>query len=570
MNPATTQAQAMVEALIDGGVTDAVLAPGSRSAPLALTLAAAERGGRLRLHVRIDERSAGFLALGLAKRSRRPVPVVTTSGTAVANLLPAVVEASHAGVPLVVLSADRPPWLRGVGASQTVDQLKIFGEYPRLFAEVAVAGEGAGGPRYWRSLVGRALVRAADPTDPGPVHLNLPFAEPLVPDTPVGEPARGRAVPSSPLVQRLAGPAASPPLSQVVRRLGLQEVPARGLIVAGDPTPGLDPAAVVALADACGWPIIAEPTAGLHGAAAWVPAGALVAAGSAWVAEHAPDLVLTVGRVGLTRDQAALVRSARHHVAVDAGPRWADPTRTAELVVSGVPVADEQLPDVPQWRASWLAAGARAAEQVDAVLDAEAMFSGLHAARHVWRALAVDAQLFVAASWPIRQVQLTAQRRSGLRVLANRGANGIDGLIATAWGAAVAHAGPTVALLGDLAFLHDSNGLLAPDAEARPPLRIVVLDNDGGGIFSQLEQAAPRFAADFERVFGTPHGLHLVGRSRLSGIPGRGVDDLDTFVEAFADPPPGVSVLVAQVADRASEADLLARIRAEAIAAVGG
>lgn len=559
----------MVEALIRGGVTDAVLSPGSRSAPLALALAAAERRRRIRLHVRIDERSAGFLALGLAKAAARPVPVVTTSGTAVANLLPAVVEASFAGVPLVVLSADRPPWLRGVGAPQTIDQVKIFGDHVRWFTDVAVASGASSGAGDWRAVVGRALARAVDAADPGPVHLNLPFAEPLVP----GEDAA--ADPADVPVDGFVGVAlrpAAPLLSDVLQQMGIGEIPQRGLIVVGDLPFGWVGADVAALAAACDWPILAEPTAGLHGAANWVPTGHLVAASGEWLQSHRPDLVITVGRIGLTRQVAALVRGAVRHLAVDCSARWGDPTRTADAFVPAVPVAARRPGASGQWCQEWLAAGRRAAQQVDEALDREDMFTGLHVARHLWRDASDDTQLLLAASWPIRQMQLVQRPRGGLQVIANRGANGIDGLVSTAWGAAASHdaerGGPTAALLGDLAFLHDSNGLLAPPQEERPPLRYVVTDNDGGGIFSQLEQGAPAFAADFERVFGTPHGLHLVGRSRLCGIPARGVDDLDSFVEASADPPPGVSVLVAQVADRASEAQLMREIQRRAVAAV--
>lgn len=569
MSPSTAQAQVIVDALIRDGVTDAVLSPGSRSAPLALALAVAERERRIRLHVRIDERSAGFLALGLAKGSGRPVPVATTSGTAVANLLPAVVEASFAGVPLMVLSADRPPWLRGVGAPQTIDQIKIFGDHVRWFAEVAVASAASGQAGYWRALVGRALARAVDAADPGPVHLNLPFAEPLVPETDGSdEPA---VIPGGSFVG-VPARAVAPPLGEVLQRMGLDEVPQRGVVVVGDPPFGWESSDVAALAGACDWPILAEPTAGLHGAANWVPAGHLVAGSAEWLQSHEPELVVTVGRIGLTREIAALVRRAQRHLAVDVSARWGDPTRTADAVVGAVPVAARRAGGSGPWCEEWLAAGDRAARQIDAALDEEGMLSGLHVARHLWRDTTDDAQLFVAASWPIRQLQLVQRPRGGLRMTANRGANGIDGLVSTAWGAALSHGadrgGSTVALLGDLAFLHDSNGLLAPAQEERPPLRIVVSDNDGGGIFSQLEQAAPDFATDFERVFGTPHGLHLVGRSRLSGIPARGVDDLESFVEACADPPPGVSVLVAQVADRASEAEFLGQVQRQAIAAV--
>lgn len=572
MNPATAQGTAMVDALIGFGVRDAVLSPGSRSAPLAFALAAAERAGRLRLHVRIDERSAGYLALGLAKAAGLPVPVIATSGTAVANLLPAVVEASYSGVPLMVLSADRPPMLRGVGASQTIDQIKIFGDLVRFFADVAPASNTAGQVAYWRSLIGRAAARASDPADPGPVHVNLPFVQPLVPgiEAPFDEAVQG---PDSPGLWISPFPAAPAPvpLPDVLRGMGLHGIPERGLIIVGDiPDVGWDGRAGIArLADACGWPILAEPSAGLHAAPTWLPAGSLVTASAGFMAAHEPDLVVSVGRVGLARPIMGVLSAARHHLVIDRTSRWSDPARSASAVLIGsvpAPPADRSAGQPSAWLADWSRATAAAARCVDEVLDGEGRFSGLHVARHIWRTAADDALLFAAASWPIRQIEATAAPRTGLRVLANRGANGIDGLVSSAMGAAVAHktdvGGPTIAMLGDLAFLHDSNGLLVPGSEERPPLTVVVADNDGGGIFSQLEQAAPQYAADFERIFGTPHGLHLVGRSRLSGVPGRGVQDLESFGRALADPPAGVSVLVAQVADRASEAALMRRLQA--------
>lgn len=585
MNPSTAQAEVIIDALIRFGVRDAVLSPGSRSAPLAFALAQAERLGRLRLHVRIDERSAGFLAVGLAKASGLPVPVVVTSGTAVANLFPAVVEASFAGVPLMVLSADRPPVLRGVGASQTIDQVKLFGENVRFFADIATAVNTPGQVAYWRSTVGRAAASASDPADPGPVHLNLPFAEPLVPgdEPPFDEPLAARTG-DRPWISPFAPAPAEVLLTEVLEGMGFDGLPERGLVVVGDiPDVGWDGRGKLAyLADVCDWPIIAEPSAGMHRAPTWLPSGALVAGSARWLADHEPDLIISVGRVGLTRSVTELLRRAKHHLVIDRTSRWADPGRTASAVLIGsVPIppgrgttADGVRLVAPDsaWLSAWQRAAFAAADRIDEVLDEQDTLYGLHVAREVWRTAPDNALLFLAPSWPIRQVYLTARPRAGLRVMANRGANGIDGVVSSAWGAAVAHdrdlRGPSVALLGDLAFLHDSNGLIVPPSEQRPPLRYVVIDNDGGGIFSQLEQGAAAFEADFERIFGTPHGLQLVGRARLCGVPARGSEDRERFSAALADPVPGASVVVAQVADRAREAQLLRCLQAEASAAL--
>jgi 2-succinyl-5-enolpyruvyl-6-hydroxy-3-cyclohexene-1-carboxylate synthase len=322
----------------------------------------------------------------------------------------------------------------------------------------------------------------------------------------------------------------------------------------------------------------------MHRAATWLPSGASVAGSRHWLDQHEPELVVSVGRVGLTRAVTALLARAKHHLVIDRTSRWADPGRTASAVLIGsvpIPPPRTSNPDGTRprddgspWLRQWRSAAQAASDRIDEMLEAEHMLCGLHVAREVWRTAPDDSLLFLAASWPIRQVYLTARPRPGLRVLANRGANGIDGVVSSSWGAAVAHrediGGPTTALIGDLAFLHDSNGLIVPAQEDRPPLRLVVLDNNGGGIFSQLEQAAPAFEQDFERVFGTPHGLHLVGRSRLCGVPARGISEREALGEALAAEVPGTSVVVAEVADRASEAELMRQMQAEVAGAIAG
>ena len=580
MNPSTAQARVLVDALIGFGVRDAVVAPGSRSAPLALALAEAAARDEVTLHVRIDERSAGFLALGLAKASGMPVPVVVTSGTAVANLHPAVIEASYAGVPLMVLSADRPGALRGVGAPQTIDQIKIFGDEVRLFVEVSQAQDRPGEVAYWRSLAARAAAVATEPSDPGPVHLNIPFAEPLLPDVEGGVEFRESLAGREGDVSWISPFSVSPSdvsLTAVLAGMGFEEIPERTLVVVGDiPDVGWDGGRKAAyLADRCGWPIVAEPSATMHRARTWLPAGPAVVASEAWIERHRPDLVISIGKVGLTRQVSRLLGRAGAHLAIDPTPRWSDPGRTASAVLIGsVPMPPRRLVEndgvrvVVQdsgWLTDWQQASSVAGQTIDQMLDDEWDFFGLHVARRLWQRLPDNALLFLGSSWPTRQVYYTNRPHGGLRVMGNRGTNGIDGVVSSAWGAAVAHAqdisGPTYALMGDLTFLHDSNGLLAPREEPRPQLTYVVVDNDGGGIFSQLEQGRPEYAEHFERVFGTPHGLNLTGMSRLRGIPARQVDDLAEFDDALNQRPPGVSVLVANVASRADEAALWTRLQ---------
>jgi 2-succinyl-5-enolpyruvyl-6-hydroxy-3-cyclohexene-1-carboxylate synthase len=488
VNPSTAQATVVIDELVRAGVTDAVLCPGSRNAPLAFALHAADAAGRLRLHVRIDERSAGFLALGLALRSGRPVPVATTSGTAVANLHPAVLEASHSGVPLVVLSADRPPELIGTGASQTVEQSGIFGTAVRVAVTTAVATNAAGQQARWRSTVDRVVATATGVRGglPGPVQLNLPFAEPLVPD---------------------ADPAWSEPLDG---RADGRPWTAVGRVRAEVPPLPLDPAAPTLVVAGGGAgvhlallgeaPLVAEPSSPLWGHA--------LRAGP-WLLEEPalkPAQVVVVGRPTLHRPVQRLLADPDVAVYAAADPRggqWTDVPATVRAVGSVPPLAPPG-----DWADRWKAADGAASAALDAALD-KGTPRGLRLARDLIAALPAGAQLVLGSSNPVRDVALAAVPRADVTVLSNRGVAGIDGTVSTAVGAALAHPGPAYALLGDLTLLHDTTGLLIGSDEPRPDLTFVVLNDSGGGIFSLLEQGAPAHAASFERVFGTPHTTDL-------------------------------------------------------------
>ena len=611
MNPATSLARALVAELVRQGVGDVVLSPGSRSAPLAFEVLRLDRAGRIRLHVRLDERSAGFLALGLAKGSGRPVAVICTSGTAVANLAPAVVEASYSAVPLVVVTADRPVESRGVGSPQTIDQVQFFGAMVRFFADLGADGrfdpDDLGGPERAARASAGAAVAAALGTRPGvqavsvgtgvvhagPVHLNVGFRLPLVPDPgddpavgPVGQPA---SAPADALVEAPAdgmalgrASTAFPPRSRRPPLRGcdhhdlsevLGEVPTRGVILVGDlPSTSLrgQHQWLAALAEAAGWPIISEPSANLHGAVTALGHGVLVLASVRFLDSHVPDLVVTVGQFGLSRPTMELVRRSALHIAIElptVGREVCDPLRSADRVLAGIPLPPSDMTPDPAWLAGWRAADDAAADVVAAQLGAQATLTGSAVAARVWHRAPDDGLLLVAASWPVRQVEAFAGRRQGLRVIGNRGANGIDGLVSTAWGAALAHqaqgGGPAVALLGDLAFLHDHNGLLAGPDEPRPDLVVVVLDNDGGGIFHQLEQGRPEHSGSFERLFGTPQGRDLVAVAESAGVPAVAVTDLAGVDAAVADAVSsgGVRAVVARVPDRAAEAGVLRQIQ---------
>ncbi|MEV0198253.1 2-succinyl-5-enolpyruvyl-6-hydroxy-3-cyclohexene-1-carboxylic-acid synthase [Nonomuraea sp. NPDC050691] len=547
MNPATALATVLVDELVRCGLTDVVLAPGSRSAPLALALHAESR---VRMHVRVDERSASFLALGLARRSERPVALICSSGTAAANFHPAVIEASESGVPLLVLTADRPPELRGTGANQTIDQVKLYGTAARWFVEVGAPEDRPGQVAYWRSLACRAYHRATGPADPGPVHLNLAFREPLIPDgdTSWSEPLDGDA--TGPWVRTRVAP---PPVA-------LHIAPTRrGVLVIGDGAANVR--RYVAAAGMAGWPVLSEPNGGGRYGDHAVSTYHYLLGTPEFADTHAPDVVVTLGRPGLSRPLLSWLKRAQEHIVVASDlDRWPDPTRSATQVAQAVEIPVASGDD--GWLNSWRHADQAARAAVDQVLDTSGT-SEPRLARDLADALPNGALLFCGSSMPIRDLDQAMRPRRGLRLLANRGASGIDGAVSTAMGAALAHNGPSYALLGDLSFLHDQNGLVLGPREPRPDLCVVVVNNDGGGIFSLLPQAALR--DPFERVFGTPHGVDLGYVAAATGTPYRLVEELGDLSKALRGEGPRV---VEVRTDREENALVHARLRDAAQEAV--
>jgi 2-succinyl-5-enolpyruvyl-6-hydroxy-3-cyclohexene-1-carboxylate synthase len=551
VNPSTALARVIVDELVRCGVTEVVIAPGSRSAPLALAVYDDER---IRLHVRIDERSAAYLALGLSRGGGHPTAVVCTSGTAAAALHPAVLEADLGRVPLLVLTADRPPELRGTGAGQTVEQIGLFGRAVRMFAEVGVPQPVPGQVGYWRSLVGRAVAAAED----GPVHLNLAFREPLVPDedTAWPEPLDGRAD-DAPWVWKDRVEPASMPVSEL---LG-DRIPERGVVVAGDGV--VTPSSVISMAQNLGWPLFAEPTSNSrYGSNAIAGYPLLLAEES--LAQTPPDVVFTVGRPGLSRSLLNWLGRAGTQVVMDYPSRlWPDPTRTAARVLPRPPFLDLSPPDEPtEWLRTWQAAGRAAAAVLDAELDAERL-SEVGVAGVVGAAVPAGGVLICGPSRPIRDVELTLPARDDITVVANRGVNGIDGVVSTAIGAALGHqrecggvGGQGIALLGDLTYLYDRNGLLLGPGDARPDLVLVVVDNNGGGIFHTLPQAG---LPGFEQVFGTPHGVDLCADAAVAGVPAVTVTSRAELEDALK-PGPGLR-LVRVPTDRADTAAVLADLQ---------
>lgn len=538
MSDSLTCARVLLGQLLAQGVVDLVLAPGSRSAPLALVADATAREGLLRLHVRVDERGAGFLALGLAKASGRCVPVVTTSGTAVGNLLPAVMEAHHCGVPLLVVSADRPASLVGTGANQTTEQTDLFDGFLRYRARVSSAAA----PDSWPAQAARAVLAAEGALSrrPGPAQLNVELGLPLVPaDGPADGPVPAGAVE----VGRPADPA--PVL--------LPGTP-RTVVVCGDAPPATGRAALE-LAEAAGVPLVAEPSSNARAGATALATGRLLLAG-----ELAGQIerVILFGRPNLSRPVTALLsRPDVEVVVVTDTPDYPDPGRRARLVVPSVAIE----PGPAGWLAFWQAQDAELAAGIDALLAEASGLTGPQLARIVVGAVPADQVLCLANSNPIRDADLAPVRDDPGPVYANRGLSGIDGTLATAIGVALATNAPTTLLCGDLAFAHDAGSLAIGPGEPRPELRIVVADDRGGSIFATLEYGQERFAGAFERVFATPTGLDLVALAAGYGVPARRLRTIEEVAGALAEPVRGLEVLVVDV-DRAGRAGLTRRLAA--------
>ncbi|RNI25102.1 2-succinyl-5-enolpyruvyl-6-hydroxy-3-cyclohexene-1-carboxylic-acid synthase [Flexivirga caeni] len=578
MNPSAAIATVLLDELIRQGVREVVLAPGSRSAPLAYAAEAAERAGRIRMHVRVDERSAAYLALGLAKASRMPVPVITTSGTAVANLHPAVLEASHGYVPLILLTADRPQELRGTGANQTTDQVKLFGAATRWFHEFGTPERRAGQQAIWRSVIGRAVAesRGYPSGDPGPVHLNVPLREPLVPgtldETDADWPESLAGRPHGEAWLRLRQPDSHP--RGAVSGPGIAPVP-RTLVLLGDLPAPQHSSELAELADAAGWPIMAEPF-GAYRRGRVTPNGPLLLRAHEWVEAHLPERVLIGGRVTLDREVAMLLRNPAVTVeAITPLTSWSDPghvvrrvhdwddiERSHQAVASCVDRA---------WASEWRAAGQAVAAAAAPLIDAS-WPSGPAVARTVVHNLPADSGVYLGSSNTARDLDLARDPRaivSGVVSVGNRGLAGIDGVLSSAIGFALSRAPlPTVALMGDLTFLHDSNALLIGPHEPRPDLTVVVLNDNGGGIFGTLEPGRAELAAPFERIFATPTDTNLSELCAAHEVAHEYVSRANVLADRIAHPGKGIRVCEVPI-DRAGQRELRAELAAAATAALG-
>lgn len=558
-NASTALAATVVDELVRCGVRHVVLCPGSRSAALAFAVDEAARTSRLTLHVRTDERTAGFLALGLARTGRQPVAVLTTSGTASANLHPAVLEASHAGLPLVCVTADRPAALRGTGANQTTDQVGLFGRAVRAAADVPPAWPGvreAEQVRGWRAQVARTLLTAtgAGGVGAGPVHLNLQFEAPLTPETADGWTAGVDGRPDgAPWTTAAAGRVEPAP-----EALNAAEPT---VVVAGDDA---GPPARI-LAESAGWPLLAEPTSGARTGENAIRTYRLLL-GDPSLADRIRRVVV-FGHPTLSRPVTRLLGRTDLEVVAVVPPRspvrsWTDPGHVVRRVAASV-AADE--PDDSGWLEEWRARDAAVASALDDLLARREGLTPHEVAGAVAAVLPPRGLLWVGASNPIRDLDLMVPRyRVGDRrmVVANRGLSGIDGSVSSAVGAALGRPATSraLALMGDLTFLHDLTGLVLGPAEPRPDLTVVVVNDDGGSIFALLEQGAPEHAAAFERVFATPHGVDLAAACAAADVPHTRVTDLEGVREALERPARGIEVLEA-VVRRDDRRELDAEIR---------
>ncbi|HEU5471998.1 MAG TPA: 2-succinyl-5-enolpyruvyl-6-hydroxy-3-cyclohexene-1-carboxylic-acid synthase [Actinophytocola sp.] len=553
MNPSTAQATVIVDELVRNRVGHVVLCPGSRNAALAMALHQAAEQARLALHVRTDERTAGFLALGLSLGGGRPAAVVCTSGTAAANLHPAMLEAHHSGVGLLAITADRPAELHGSGANQTIDQRALFGP-AAVAVDFPVAERRGAQNAVWRGLVCRAVAQAEQGR---PVHVNIPFREPLVPTfeprwpEPLDGRAGGRPWTTSAAPRSVAGNRVDFPL------------PARTLMVVGSGRPDRAGAAA-AVAATAGWPVVAEPgrqAEALDGGAAVLRCGALLLAAGDLPDALRPDAVVVVGRPTLSRGVRGLMGRAAVYGIGD-HPQWTDPQYVAEHVRGWLDLDDLSHVDdpAPDWLPAWQRADGHAAAMVDKLLADEDWPTGLRVARDLVEALPSGVTLFLGSSNPIRDVDLVAEPRADVAVYANRGVAGIDGNLSTAVGIALSTNVTGYALVGDLTFLHDLNALAIGRGDRRPNLTIVVVNDDGGGIFTLLEQGAAEHSPSFERVFGTPVGADLGALCAGYHVPHTLVRTPEALHAALA-PAPGLRVVEVR-ADRSRLRDLHARLRA--------
>lgn len=515
MNAATKLARAIVVRLVSEGITDVVLSPGSRNAPLSIALYAAEQKSLINLHVHIDERSAGFFALGISKASHRPVAIVCTSGTAVANYHPAILEAWHSQVPLLVLTADRPARLRETGANQTTLQAGIFMDAVAYSADVEDAEFD--------------FDSAYDSLSNGPVHLNLQFDEPLLPeddsDWLVGFETQAPRV-----------------ISKHARKELLIDT-SYGVIVIGHDRAGFSVGEVEEFAAKIGWPLLAEDPLSFKTSIAHASLF-LTAPDVREVLK--PECVVVIGRTTLSRSTNALIKSATREIVIDPRIEFVDTKRVADEVFFNLPTPVGVLKPSAEWFARWQGYSTK----TESLIRGMDVWCEPTICRAISESLESGSAFYLSSSRPIRDIEGFAIARAGVETFANRGLAGIDGNISTSVGIA-SQRDSTTSLIGDLSFLHDHNGLLSAQKVA---LRIIVLNNDGGGIFSTLPQNG---VEGFEKIFGTPHGFNLAAISSALGIQTVTASTMVELKDALSSPIVGFSVVIVELPSREKNAEVL-------------
>ena len=550
MEALTRWVAALIDELVAGDVCHFVICPGSRSTPLALAVA---RHPAARTWVLLDERSAGFFALGMARQHGHPVALICTSGTAAANFLPAVAEADLARVPLLILTADRPPELLDNGAPQTIDQVRLYGPRTRWFCALPTPADTPELLRYVRTVAARA-VAVSQSAPAGPVHLNLPFRDPLVPNRAMLQvlfKSRGNSHAAPPNAVNVDGGEDAAPMVHVVaasRRLEDEELRLLsaflsqtrcGLIICGPACPPNLAPAVARLAARFGYPILADPLSGVrhgpHDRQFVLSAYDAFLRDERFTAHHAPALVLRFGAMPTAKPVLQFLQRhpTVHQIVVDEGAGWREPTGLAAEHLACDPLwlcdalvaqpSDFNLQATafsPQtastlWAHLWLSAEQATRSAIAAALTGRETISEPGVFAELGALLPDGATLFVGNSMPVRDCDtFFPSNERHVTIIGNRGANGIDGLVSTALGAAAAGAKPLVLVLGDLSLYHDSNGLLAAKLHALDAT-IVLINNNGGGIFTFLPQASETDC--FELLFGTPHGLDFAPLAELYG-----------------------------------------------------
>ena len=517
MSETTSLARVIVRQIIEAGITDVVISPGSRNAPLSFAFFAASQKGLIKLHSRIDERTAAFFALGLAKASGRAVPIVCTSGTAVANYHPAVLEAHHTNTPLLVLTADRPARLRKTGANQTTEQARIFGKSVRYFADISGAVFPMELPLY--SLAS------------GPVHLNIQFEEPLAADSDSTWLDEIKIAPRN--IKSTKAPSSLKVKSE------------RAVLVVGHDRGGFTTEEVDTFASQLGWPVISEDPLSLKNSIAHA---SLFLTSTAITKELTPKTVIVIGRTTLSRSINNFVASANKQFVIDSRIATVDTDRNADKRFTQIPTLESNEADV-EWLERWQKFSDRTGKELEKITQ----WSEPVLARTVAANIKNGTTLFISSSRPIRDIEAFASQRSDVETFANRGLAGIDGNISTAIGIATARSS-TIAVLGDLSFLHDLTGLIHSE---KPNLLIIVVDNNGGGIFSTL---AHRGSDGFESIFGTPHNLDLSAVAAALNIKTSSVNSVDQLQRELSQPIEGIRIVIAQMPDRESNADLIKQV----------